>query len=375
MFAIINGKVILDNEIKQKAIIVDGQRIKEITDRVRSGIEVVDAGGYYVSPGFINIHVHGYNGHDAMEGSFEAINSISSSIVNTGVTGFLATTMTQSTDSIKKAVGNIYNSIQRVNGAKILGINLEGPFLNEKKKGAHPAEYIIKPSVENFKELCGQYEAVVKIVTIAPEVEGATELIEYLISKGIKVSIGHTNSTYDEAQKAIENGVTHSTHTFNAMTGFGHREPGTVGAILDSNVTAEFIPDGIHVHFAALRSLVKVKGTDKAVIITDSMCAAGLGDGDFELGGQHVIVRDKVAMMPDGTLAGSTISMNKGVYNTINHLNVPIAEAVKMASKNPAEAIGAKDLGEIKAGNYADLIFFNDNIDIKKMFINGQKII
>ncbi len=374
MFAIKNGKVILKDGIVDKAVVVDRDRIADVTDTVPGLIKEVDARGMYVAPGFIEIHMHGRKGYDAMDASYEALNGISESLIASGVTGFLTTTMTMPEDNIRDAVVNAGKSMGKVKGAKLLGLHMEGPFISKEHKGAQPEEYIQKPSMDEFLKLCGGYEDVVKLITLAPEAEGALEFIRQLSDRGIVVSMGHTNATYDEAMKGIEAGVKSSTHTYNGMKGLHHREPGALGAVFDSDIFAEMISDGFHVHFAALRILLKVKGIEKSILITDSLRAAGMENGVYDLGGQQVNVKDGQARLQDGTIAGSTLTLDRAVYNAVNHLGVTLPQAVRMASYNPAQLLGMDDMGEIKRGNMADIILFDENINVKGMYISGEKV-
>lgn len=374
MFAIKNGKVILKDKIVDKVVVVDKDRIADITDTVPGLIKEIDARGMYVSPGFIEIHMHGRNGYDAMDASYEAINGISKALIGSGVTGFLATTMTMSEDNIKKAVRTVGESMGKTQGAKLMGLHMEGPFISKEHKGAQPEEYIQKPSMEEYMKLCDGFQDIVKLTTIAPEIEGAPEFIKQLSATGVVVSMGHTNATYDEAMKGIEAGINSSTHTYNGMRGLHHREPGALGAVFDSDIFAELICDGIHVHFAALRTLLKIKGVEKSILITDSMRAAGMDEGVYDLGGQQVFVKDGQARLADGTIAGSTLTLDRAVYNAVKQLGVTIPEAVRMASYNPAVLLGIDDMGEIKKGNMADIILFDENIKIKGMYISGERI-
>lgn len=375
MLALINGKVILEGAIVDKAVIIDEGKIKAVTGEVPKGVPVFDCGGLYVSPGFIDIHIHGYNGSDTMDGNFEALDNISMSLVKNGVTSFLPTTMTQSVSNIKNAIEAVKKYMHSVHGAQIAGLHMEGPYICHAYKGAQPEEYIINPSLKSFKELCGNNEDIVKIVTLAPELEGSKELINYLKEAGITASIGHTNATYEEAVEGINNGISHATHTYNAMKGFTHREPGTLGAVLDSDITSEIICDGIHTHFASLRILLKIKGVYKTVLITDCMRAGGLKDGKYDLGGQAVFVKDRAARLANGALAGSTLKLNNAVYNAVKYLGVSLPDAVRMASVNPARVAGIKEKGSLKEGYDADIVLFDNDVNIKNVFIKGNKVL
>lgn len=370
---IINGKIVLHDEIVEKNVIIEDDKIVEISDSQPTDAEIIDAEGLYVSPGFIDVHTHGRGGSDTMYATFKDLNTISTWALKTGVTSLLATTMTMPIEDIQKAVEEIADSQGKVEGAQILGAHLEGPFFNKKYKGAQPEECMILPTVENYLTITGKYQDVVRKISIAPELEHSIELIEYLKDKNTVVSIGHTNATYEEAQAAIDAGVTSGTHTYNAMTPLTHRAPGVVGAIMtNESVYAELILDGIHVSYPAAKALLLTKGKDKVTLITDSMEAAGLENGQYRLGTHDVYVKDGEARLIDGTLAGSILAMNNAVNNAHKHLGLTMNEAVNLASYNPAKSLGEDLLGEIKAGNYADIIFFDEDVNIKNVMIKGQ---
>ena len=370
---IVNGKVILHDEIVEKNVFIDGDKIMEISDRQPTEEEIIDAKGAYVSPGFIDVHTHGRGGSDTMYATFEDLNTISKATLKTGVTSFLPTTMTMPVDDITKAIDNIATYKDQVEGAQILGTHLEGPFFNKKYKGAQPEECMILPTVENYQSFVKGHQDVVRKISIAPELEHSLELIDYLKDKNTVVSLGHTNATYEQAQAAIDAGATSGTHTYNAMTPLTHRAPGVVGAVMiNDSVYAELILDGVHVNYAAAKALLRTKGKDKLILITDSLEAAGLENGKYLLGNQDVYVKDGEARLIDGTLAGSIVSMNTAVNNAYEHLGLTLNEAVNLASYNPAQSLNEPLLGEIKAGNYADIIFFDDDIQILQTMIKGQ---
>ncbi|WP_028043765.1 N-acetylglucosamine-6-phosphate deacetylase [Candidatus Stoquefichus massiliensis] len=370
---IVNGKIILHDEIVEKNVFIDGDKIIEISYRQPTDEDVIDAKGLYVSPGFIDVHTHGRGGSDTMYPTFEDLNTISIAALKTGVTSFLPTTMTMPVDDIAKAVENIAINKEKVTGAQILGTHLEGPFFNKKYKGAQPEECMILPTVENYLSFVKKHQNVVRKISIAPELEHSIELITYLKDKNTAVSLGHTNATYEEAQTAIDAGATSGTHTFNAMTPLTHRAPGVVGAVMiNDTVYAELILDGIHVNFAAAKALLRTKGKDKLVLITDSIEAAGLPDGTYKLGNQPVYVKDGEARLANGALAGSIANMNDCVRNAYQHLGLTLNEAVNLASYNAARSLNEEFIGEIKEGNYADIVFFDEDICIQQAMIKGQ---
>lgn len=370
---IINGKIILHDEIVNKNVFIEDDKITEISNRQPEDEDIIDAKGAYVSPGFIDVHTHGRGGSDTMYATFDDLNTISKATLKTGVTSFLPTTMTMPVDDIAKAIENIAVNKDKVEGAQVLGTHLEGPFFNKKYKGAQPEECMILPTVDNYLSFVQDHQDIIRKISIAPELEHSLELISYLKDKNTVVSLGHTNATYEQAQAAVDAGATSGTHTYNAMTPLTHRAPGVVGAVMiNDSVYAELILDGVHVNYAAAKALLRTKGKDKLILITDSLEAAGLENGKYLLGNQDVYVKDGEARLIDGTLAGSIVSMNVAVKNAYEHLGLTLNEAVNLASYNPAQSLNEPLLGEIKVGNYADIIFFDDNIQIQQTMIKGQ---
>lgn len=371
---ILGGQVILPDKIINANVFFDGDTITEISDRQPDGEEIIDAEGLYVSPGFVDVHTHGRNGSDAMYATFEDLNTISKANVKTGVTSFLATTMTMPVEDIDKAITAVDQYKDQLEGAKILGVHLEGPFFAIKYKGAQPEECMIAPTIENYESFVKGRHDLIKKISLAPEREHALELIPYLVDQGVVVSLGHTDATYEEAHKGILAGATSGTHTYNAMRPLHHRDAGTVGAImLHENVYAELILDGIHVSFPAAKILYNAKGPDKLMLITDSFEGAGLPDGKYMIGNQEVFMKNGEARLASGNLAASTCSMNQAVRNAYKKLDLPLYIAVRCASKNPADHLGMKNIGRIEIGCKADFAIFNDNIDIKTVIIDGER--
>ena len=333
---------------------------------------------YVVVPGFIDEHVHGAAGSDAMDGTMEDLGKIANALASEGTTAFLATTMTQSPENITKALKAVkaYRELSPESGAEILGVHLEGPFISKDFVGAQPIEYLAKPSVEVFKKYQDASGDCVRIVTLAPEVEGSTELIKYLVSQNIVASIGHTNATYVDVKKAVEVGATNLTHTYNAMKPLHHREVGTVGSgFLFDELNCECICDGIHVSGPAIQLLHKNKPADKMTLITDAMRAKHMPDGVSELGGQVVIVKNGEARLENGTLAGSVLKMNNAVKNVMKFLNLPLEEVVKLASQNPAKNLGVFDqMGSIKEGKRADFVILDKDLNVVQPVRNGKLI-
>ena len=371
-----NCNIIYLDKIEKGSVLVENGKIKEINPSNVNDTEVIDAEGLYLSPGFIDVHIHGAGGCDTMDGTVESINTIAKTIVQHGTTSFTPTTMTVAAEDIRKSMEVIKKLKEEgTEGANVLGAHLEGPFISPKAIGAQNPNFLLAPSVENYNKIVGDYSDAVVSITMAPEVEGAKELIKYLSDNGVTVSMGHTKATYDEAIEGIKCGACHSTHLYNAMTPFTHREPGVVGATFDTDITTETISDGIHISYPALRTAYKQKGTDKVLLVSDAMEACGMPDGQYSLGGQDVIVKNGAARLLDGTLAGSVLTLDKAVKNIYNNSNYPLNEVVRMATYNGAKHCHVEDhKGLIKEGYDADLILFNEDIEIQKDFVNGKEV-
>ncbi|HZK40291.1 MAG TPA: N-acetylglucosamine-6-phosphate deacetylase, partial [Atribacterota bacterium] len=306
---------------------------------------------------------------------YEAINQIAITHSHFGTTSFLPTTMTMSKDKIIRSLRSICEAVKKgTAGAEILGIHMEGPYINPEKKGAQKEEDIKKISIEEFLEFNQASGNLIRLVTIAPEMPGAIGLIKYLYKQGIIASAGHTNATYVQTQAGIKVGLSHVTHTFNAMRGLHHREPGVVGAALTSpELTVEIIADGIHIHPVVIKILIKARENEKIVLITDAMRAAGLKEGTYDLGGQEVIVTKGQARLKDGTLAGSVLTMDKAVKNMVSKVGVPLAKAIQMASFNPAKSIGIDDKkGSLEPGKDADIVILNKNLETELTIVAGK---
>ena len=371
-----NCNIIYLDKIEKGSILIENGKIKEINPLTYDHEEILDADGLYLSPGFIDVHIHGAGGFDTMDGTIEAINNIAKIIVKHGTTSFTPTTMTVSIDDIHKSMEVIKKLKENgTDGAHVLGAHLEGPFINPEAIGAQNPDYLLPPTISAYTEMVKGCEDAVVSITLAPEVPGAKELIKYISNKGIVCSIGHTKATYKEAMEAIECGVCHSTHLYNAMPPLNHRNPGVVGATFDSDITTETISDGIHISYPALRIAYKQKSTDNVLLITDAMMACSMPDGEYSLGGQEVTVIDGAARLKNGALAGSVLTLDRAVNNVYKNSSLPLHEIVKMASYNGARHCKVHDhKGQIKEGYDADLILFDDNINVKKVFILGKEI-
>ena len=374
MKAIINGKIILKDQIIHNSALLFTDVITGIVpeDNLPTNVEIIDANGGYVSPGLIGLHIHGYNGKDTCDATEESIRAIAEGLVKNGVTGFLPTTMTVDMNIIKKTL-EVCRALKKDSktwiGSEILGCHAEGPFISEMKKGAQDAKYILKPDAEFVKE----YSDIIKIITLAPEVDNAFSVIDD-ISKDtdVVVSMGHSNADYDTALKSIKAGVKHITHLFNAMTTFTHRTPGIVGAALNSDVSVELIVDTFHVDTSLYDIIWNLKKR-KLCFITDCLSAGGLSNGEHILGGKKIIYKDNLCYLEDGTIAGSVLELNKGVWNTYTHSKIPLHECVNCASLNPATVIGVADRkGSIEIGKDADIIITNEKFEVQKTIIRGN---
>lgn len=371
-----NALVYVEGEGLKKTDVTFDEKILSIGGGEGEVIELPE--NAIVLPGFIDEHIHGAGGSDAMDGTVEDLKMIATTVAAEGTTGFLATTMTQSPENIKKAMQAVktYREANSDEGARVLGVHLEGPFIAAAHKGAQPLEYIAKPDVAVFDEYNAASGGVIKIVTLAPEEAGAAELIAHLKANGIVPSIGHTSAKTVEVAAAIEAGAKNVTHTYNAQSALHHREIGVVGsAMLYDELNCELIADTIHVSVPAIRLLVKNKPLDKLTLITDAMRAKGMADGESELGGQVVIVKGGEARLKDGTLAGSVLKMNRAVQNMTEKVGVPFLQAVDYATINPAKTLGIdNEAGSIKVGKRADFAVLNDKFDVL-MTVRGGKIV
>ncbi|MHA1616806.1 MAG: N-acetylglucosamine-6-phosphate deacetylase [Candidatus Njordarchaeales archaeon] len=326
-------------------------------------------------PGFIDIHIHGAAGADTMDASVDSLEKISRFLASKGVTGFYPTTVTAPIERIKAAIRATVEAIRKgVGGASILGIHLEGPYFSKEKAGAQDIRYLREPSVEEVKELLEVSEGYIKRVTLAPELPGAIETIKFLRSKGIVVALGHTNATYDEAIKAIDAGAKLANHIYNGMRSFYHRDPGVLGAVLTrDDVFVEMIVDEVHHHYAARDIVIRCKGVDKVALISDAIMATGLADGEYMLGEQKIIVKNGISRLPDGTIAGSTLTLDKAIKNVVRNLRVSLPDAVKMASYVPAKIMQIDhQKGSIEIGKDADLVILNKDLDVILTIVEGS---
>ncbi len=334
---------------------------------------VLDAMGDTLAAGFIDVHVHGAMNAEAMDATPEALATMSAFYAKHGVTSYLPTTLSASHAQLLSVLNAVksYLPYQAPYEARVLGVHLEGPYLNVAKCGAQHPEYI--RIAERDEALEFLETGIIRLLSLAPEFEENQWLIKECVSRGITVSIAHTNATYEQAKSAIEMGITHSTHTFNAMTGLQHREPGVVGAVMgDDRVRCELIADGVHVHEGAMNTLFKAKGVTGLLLITDAMRACGMPDGEYLLGEHHVGVKNGKATLSDGTLAGSVATFDACVRNFVQATGKPFEAIWQVTSLTPAQAIGVSDTkGSIAQGKDADLVLLSPDLHVVQTIIAG----
>lgn len=375
MKAITDGKIILKDRITENCALLFTDKIEGIVSEklVPDDAEIIDAKGGYVAPGLIDLHIHGYLGKDVCDGEEESIRTISKGLLANGVTGYLPTTMTEDMSVIRKALEvcrKLKDESKSWDGSAILGCHAEGPFISESKKGAQDPKYILKPDASFVKE----YADIIKTITLAPEedTEDFSAIREICRDTDVVISMGHTSADYETAMAGVNAGVKHATHLFNAMTPLQHRAPGVVGAALNSDVSAEVIVDTFHVDSSFYNMLWKLKGR-KLCFITDCLPAGGLPEGEYTLGGQKIIYKGIVCRLEDGTVAGSVLHLNKGVWNVYTNSDIPLYECVNCASLNPAAVIGLdKTKGSLETGKDADIIITDADFEVKKTIIAGE---
>jgi len=335
--------------------------------------EILDYSGYSIAPGLVDTHIHGFQNHDIMATDAKGLNIISEGLLSCGVTSFLATTLTSSTEILNQVVKMIGDNYKNVTGAKIKGIFLEGPFFTEKYKGAQNPNYFGDPSIDKLKNWQELSSGTIKKIALAPEREGVGEFIEYAVKEHVKVALAHSDATYEEAKEAVEKGASIFVHTYNGMSPLNHREPGMVGAAMNlKDVFAELICDEHHVHPVAANILMNVRGRKETVMITDCMMAGGMPEGQYELGEFPVEVKDGAARLASGSLAGSVLELKDSVKNVVDWGIATPQEAIFMASIGPANSVEIDDdCGKIAPSYAADFIVLDPNLDLKATFLDG----
>lgn len=372
MKAIVGGKILTENGLREDCAVLYGEKIICVTRREeidrRACESVLDATDCIVSPGFINQHVHGCAGCDVMDASEAALTTIAAAQARTGVTAFLPTTMTQSFSRIHAALGQVRVAMTRRCGARILGAHLEGPFISAAQRGAHDVRYIEAASFDRI----AAYADVVRMATVAPEC-ASEAFVKACCDACIALSIGHSGADYATAQMALQNGFSQYTHVFNALPPLHHRAPGALGAALDSDAYCELIADNVHVHPALQRLLLRVKGAERIILVTDSMRACMLADGLYELGGQKVVVAEKCARLENGVIAGSVLTMPEALRNFQQATRLPLTTLLRTVTENPARSIGCfESIGSLAPGKAADFTICSEQFDIRLTIVAGQ---
>jgi len=372
-------------EISDAAVVFEDGRILSVGPRAGiaapAGAREVSARDATVVPGFVDVHVHGAGGHDVMSSTEEALRTIASTVARRGTTSIVATTVTAPPDETRRCLEGISRFVLSPTNrsadvsAEIIGIHLEGPFISPARRGVHPAGAIANPSVTLLDRYLEAAAGTVKILTLAPEIPGALDLVERGYAKGLVVALGHTDATYEQAHTAIFRGARHAVHVFNAMRPFSHRETGVLGAVLtDPSVTAEVIADGVHVDDPAIRLLLAAKGTDLVLLVSDGTAATGMRDGSYRLGTFDVTVSDGICRNREGKLAGSTLTLDRAVQHMVR-LGVPVIEAIRMATHNPARRVGMEARkGVLAPGADADLVLLTPELKIANVFARGVSL-
>jgi N-acetylglucosamine-6-phosphate deacetylase len=370
-------------EIHDAILVIRGGKISAMGRRgeveTPRGVREINTHGKIVVPGFVDIHIHGAGGHDVMEGTPDALEAVAATVASHGTTSLVATTVTASEIETCASVAGIANyilrsweSAPRELSAEILGIHFEGPFISAARRGVHPSKWIAAPSSEILDQILKKARGTAQIITLAPELPGALDLIADARRAGLVISLGHTDATYEQAMAAIEAGATHAAHVYNAMRPFSHRETGVLGAVLTSpKVSAELIADGVHVDEAAMRILLEMKTPERVILVSDGISATGMPDGRYQLGMFEVKVSKGVARNAEGKLAGSTLTLDRALRNMVA-LGVPFPSALRMITSNPARQIGlAARKGVLAVGADADLVLLNDKLEVSGVMTKG----
>ena len=385
MIAITAGRLLTPLEsIEQPLVLIDGDRIAEVRTRgdkeAPANVRTIDFGDALLAPGFIDIHIHGGAGHDVMENDPAALPAIGRLLASHGVTSYFPTTVTAPIDQILAALERLADAIEqsaretssRHRQAQPLGIHLEGPFISHARRGVHPPENLVPPTLPMFERFWQAARGHIKVMTIAPELPGATEVIAEAARRGVCVSVGHSDADLKTTRAAVNVGARHATHTFNAMRPLDHRQPGILGEVLsDSRLTADIIADGIHLDPLIVELFLKAKGSELAVLITDGISATGMPDGRYRLGSFDVEVSNGTCLS-NGRLAGSVLTMDRAVRNVMQFAHWDLPRTLRLATVNPARVVGIGQRGTIAAGARADIIVLSANAEVKTTIIGGE---
>lgn len=366
--------------IEHPVLIVEDGRITTVAPRshvpLPPNVQLQDFPGAILAPGFIDIHIHGGSGHDVMELDSSALNAVERGMLKHGVTSYLATTVTAPLPATLKSLEHLGKSHrQRTDGSgsALLGVHLEGPFISHAKRGVHPPEHLLKPSPELLRQLHEASGETVRMLTIAPELEGSLETIAAAVRLGIQSSLGHSNATFAETNAAIQAGARHATHAFNAMRALDHREPGIVGAVLsDDRLTADLIADGLHVAPSMIKLFLSAKGSERAILVTDAISATGMPDGKYKLGGFEVEVKGDRCDL-DGKLAGSVLTLDRAVRNVMRYAPFTLQDSVRLVTFNPARRLGISETrGMLAPGRIADVVVLTPHGEVITTMAAGK---
>lgn len=379
----LKGNIVLpDKVLSGGLVLIEGEKIAGVyaprEELPADEVSTFDYGGNIIAPGLVDIHIHGALGKDVMDGGVESLRRIAGHQAKCGVTGFVPTTMSAPMNSILRAVEAVKKASRFRLDAEILGIHFEGPFLSLKQRGAQDSQFIKGIKEEDLRLVEKAARGLKKIITIAPETENNMSFIPWLKEKGFVVSIGHSDASYEAAVQSFKAGISHAAHFFNGMSGYQSREPGVIGAVLDSDeVSAEVIADGVHIHPSGLRLAVRQKGKEKVCLITDSIKAVGLGDGAYRMGSLEIVVKgDESRLKENGCLAGSVLTLNRAVKNIIDWTGVSISEGINMASINPARLLGVdNEVGSIQKGRYANMAVFDKQFRVVDTILRGRSVL
>lgn len=373
------GGIVLtpDDVLMDHSLIIEGRKIIGLAPGTPPALpedEIINVQDSLVVPGFIDVHVHGAVGLDTMDATSEAILRMGDYFARHGVTTFLPTTVAASSEDIKDAIDNVSTTPLSSTGAQHLGIHLEGPYVNHEFRGAQPTQHLRSADRNEYDTWFESQQ--VRLITAAPEVEGVSDLIRAGKEAGVEFAVGHTSATYEQVLEAVELGLHQATHTFNGMPGLNHRAPGALGAVLsDDRIWAQVITDGIHVHPAIVKLLIKVKGINRTIIITDAIRATGMPDGDYALGDQMVHVKDGVARTDRGGLAGSTLTMDQALRNVMEFADLSLSQALPMVTRVPAASIGFDDRkGFIAPGFDADIVVLDQSHQVRMTMVAGKVV-
>ena len=381
-FVIHNGTVYTPYSVIQDGAVLvrDGkiEKVGSIHEIPHAGLEKIDAEGLVVCPGFIDLQVNGGGGIFLTEdGDYDSVCKMAKAHSSFGTTSLLPTVITAHEKQIRAALSAIGDAVRRGTGsASVIGAHLEGPFINQKKRGTHDERYLVPPSIDQFLSFYEASQGTLKLLTLAPELPGSLPLVEHASAMGVRVSIGHTTATFSEVKSAVDAGATMATHIFNAMEGLGSREPGTVGAILSiDELRTGIIADGIHVHPMSMKVCIQAKGHERTFLVTDAMPPVGTSMTSFRIYDKLIQVREGGLYGPDGTIAGSILTMNRAVKVVNELVGVPLHKAIAMATTNPAVALGIDaQKGSLQAGKDADIVICDNYLNVRKVLVRGKVV-